>query len=221
MLTLKLTQCNKEAGDYLPAFLETGTYILLIASAGVFQGGRAKGFVNVTLWKERHTLELDECSWWLLAPCTSVLNGEYNKHEADTSTHHFSVLTGWETLSTPAACLLPSGQLDGSPFYAWDPNKRKTLSPFPFWVKCQSRCYFSPVVSSQQNHPLSMWQKTQWDFENRMGEGSWLLLEPALSRGPSHPWLPNIRSSPFPVAPSGRQMTERSLVWWPKDQGTP
>lgn len=50
------------------------------------------------------------------------------------------------------------------------------------------------------------------DFENGMGEGSWRLLEPALSRGPSHPWLPNIHSSPFPVAPSGRKMMERSLV---------
>lgn len=89
-----MTQCSKEVGDYLPAFLETGTYILLISSAGMFQGGRAKGFVNVTLSKERHTLELDECSWWLLAPCTSALNGEHCKHEAATSSHRFSVLTG-------------------------------------------------------------------------------------------------------------------------------
>lgn len=141
-----------------------------------------------------------------------ALNGEYNKHEAATCSHCFSVLTGWETLSAPASCLLPSGQHDGSPFYTWDQNKRKILSPFPFRVKCPSRCCFSPVVSSQQNHPLSMWQQTQGDFENGMGESSWRLLEPALSRGPSHPWLPNIQSSPFPVAPSGRKMMERSLV---------
>lgn len=123
-------------------------------------------------------------------------------------------------LASPGYLLL-SGQHDGSPFYAWDQNKRKTLSPFPFRVKCRSRCWFSPVVSSQQNHPLSMWQQTQGDFENRMREGSWLLLEPTLSRGPSHPWLPNIHSSTFPAALSGRKMLERSLVGWPKDQGTP
>lgn len=62
MFTLKLTQYSKELGEYLPAFLETGTPIIL-SQVLEFQGGRARAVCSCHSFRGKEYLKLDEYRW--------------------------------------------------------------------------------------------------------------------------------------------------------------
>lgn len=146
----------------------------------------------------------------LLAPLLWMVNAK-SRRRALAATGP-QILTGWEALSAPAPCrehpwknrlcLLPS------PLFSFRQD-RPTRLLFHFTVeikvnrnhfdlphsrvKCPSRSCFSHVVSNQHNRPLLHVAANKERFWEWKGRGlSAVLTELALSKGPSHPWLPSI-----------------------------